>query len=627
VSIRVKVIFPYLLLTLAVAIVGTYVVTQLVSSSLSERLTNQLLEAGRVVSDGMARQEIKHLETARLVAYTNGLAEALANDDKVAVKQLAQPLAAGLDAENLILIDTEGNEMLHLLKRGGQFESIDELSGAANLSIVQSLLASNDSAAQPKRQLGIHSVDQRYYYFTAIPVPEPDGTGIVGVVMVGTSLETLLPQLKSMALSDIILYGQDGQAIATTLGGTEGDDEFVASLSIPPELYDQLVKASNTVSGENFTAFGRWYSLARAALKVGSDRLGVFGVVLPLNFVLQAGANSRTTYVVIFSLAMIGVVFIGYFISRLITGPLGRLVNTSQAIAQGDLSQRTGIRRTDEIGLLANTFDGMTQNLEERTKELERAYQALEQMDRAKSSFIAVAAHELRTPLTLIGGYSQMIKMDVADDPDLDELARGVIDGTKRMSDVVDSMLDVSRIDNQTLDVVSDNFGIAMVLERVYTDFSKALQERQLTLDTEQLYDLPPIQADPELLYKVFNQLVMNAIKYTPDGGTITVTGQVIESDGTPLMEIVVADTGIGIAPEHIELIFEKFYQTGEVQVHSSGKTKFKGGGPGLGLAIARGIVEAHGGSIWAESPGYDESTCPGSRFIVRLPMQRNDGS
>jgi signal transduction histidine kinase len=82
-----------------------------------------------------------------------------------------------------------------------------------------------------------------------------------------------------------------------------------------------------------------------------------------------------------------------------------------------------------------------------------------------------------------------------------------------------------------------------------------------------------------------------------------------------------VSDTGIGIAREFQELIFMKFYQTGQVALHSSGRTKYKGGGPGLGLAIARGMVEAHGGRIWVESPGYDEAACPGSQFHVVLPV------
>ncbi len=85
---------------------------------------------------------------------------------------------------------------------------------------------------------------------------------------------------------------------------------------------------------------------------------------------------------------------------------------------------------------------------------------------------------------------------------------------------------------------------------------------------------------------------------------------------------MVVGDTGIGIDPKDHELIFEKFYQTGVIEFHSSGKTSFKGGGPGLGLAIARGIVEAHGGQIWVESPGHNEETNPGSRFFVRLPVK-----
>jgi len=136
------------------------------------------------------------------------------------------------------------------------------------------------------------------------------------------------------------------------------------------------------------------------------------------------------------------------------------------------------------------------------------------------------------------------------------------------------------------------------------------------------LADLPICSGDPDLLYKVFDHLVNNAIKYTPDGGKITITGRAVQDDELgPCVEVSVDDTGIGIEPQDIDLIFEKFYRTGETALHSSGTTKFKGGGPGLGLAIAQGIVLAHGGRIWAESPGCDEETCPGSRFVVRLPI------
>ncbi len=107
-SIRFKVILPYLLLTLIVAVTGAYVVTRLVSSSLSERLTNQLVEAGRVVSDTMARQEIKHLEAARVIAYTRGLGDAVQVGDIDQIKALAMPAAGGLNVESLMVFDARG---------------------------------------------------------------------------------------------------------------------------------------------------------------------------------------------------------------------------------------------------------------------------------------------------------------------------------------------------------------------------------------------------------------------------------------------------------------------------------------------------------------------------------------
>jgi signal transduction histidine kinase len=116
-------------------------------------------------------------------------------------------------------------------------------------------------------------------------------------------------------------------------------------------------------------------------------------------------------------------------------------------------------------------------------------------------------------------------------------------------------------------------------------------------------------------------QLIVNAIKYTPDGGTVTISTQTATMDeDIPCVEITVKDTGIGLDAEHHELIFEKFYQVGGVELHSSGKTTFKGGGPGLGLAIVRGVVRAHGGKVWVESAGHDEVDFPGSVFYIQLP-------
>ena len=124
------------------------------------------------------------------------------------------------------------------------------------------------------------------------------------------------------------------------------------------------------------------------------------------------------------------------------------------------------------------------------------------------------------------------------------------------------------------------------------------------------------IYVDPHASMQALRNVLNNAIKYTPDGGSIIMNGRTLPG----LIEVTIRDTGIGISPEDQAAIFEKFGQLGRVDLHSSGKTKFKGGGPGLGLPIARGILEAHGGSIWVESDGYDEKKCPGSTFHILIP-------
>lgn len=621
-SIRFKVILPYLLLTLVVAITGVYVVTRLVSSSLTERLKNQLLEAGRVVSDTFARQEIRHVENARLVAYTTGVAEAIRDGNQEALKRLVEPIAGAQGIQNLVVIDETGQEVLHLLLQSdGVFKETNMSMGFGKVEMIQSLLLGNPDNQLPRRAFGVNPADNRYYYYTAIGVSLQEK--VVGVVVAGTSLETLLPILKSTSLADVIIYIESGQPVISTLAGQTNNSQELELLSLSREHYLEVLSSSEIVHGQTLAFGGRTYSIAYGPLIVGKDRLGVFGVALPADFVVEAGSTSRNTYVLLFTAVVLVVVLLGYRISRLIINPLMSLLRASQAIAGGDLNQRTGIQARDEIGELANTFDEMTERLQERTNELEKTYKVLEQMDRTKVSFIEVAAHELRTPLTLVKGYTQMLAMKLKDEPEMIALTQGILDGSDRMQEIVGSMLDVSRIDSNLLKIIPEDTNLGVVMARVVKTFRDALQERNLTLAMQGVDGLPTIQADPDQLYKVFYHLVINAIKYTPDGGRISVHGHLVQTEqGQNEVEIVVSDTGIGIDPEHHELIFEKFYQTGEVYMHSTGKTKFKGGGPGLGLAIARGIIEAHGGRIWVESPGHDETNFPGSKFFVRIPAK-----
>jgi signal transduction histidine kinase len=215
-----------------------------------------------------------------------------------------------------------------------------------------------------------------------------------------------------------------------------------------------------------------------------------------------------------------------------------------------------------------------------------------------------------------------MVQVKSKGSEDLTRYAHGILEGTSRMVEIIDNMLDVSRIDMNRLEILPSDVKIDAAVERVRKTFESALEERHLTFIAKGLEQLPEIQGDKDLIYKLFYHIIVNAIKYTPDGGKIIVCGnRVSDNNQSSEIEVAIQDTGIGIDRENQEVVFEKFYQTGEVLLHSSGKTKFRGGGPGLGLAIARGIVNAHRGRIWLESPGFNETTFPGTTVFVRLPI------
>ncbi len=265
----------------------------------------------------------------------------------------------------------------------------------------------------------------------------------------------------------------------------------------------------------------------------------------------------------------------------------------------------------------------------ERTQELQQTYARLARLDQTKTDFITIASHEMLTPLTIINLNAQMFldEETILANKTYAGWVQGIDTGVARMREVVETMLDVAKLDSEALKLHLSPLALPLFIQQIANQFHKPLAARQITLTVSPMPALPPVEADAEALAKVFYHLLENGIKYTPDGGQIEVNGRStqLHLNGSTQngVEIVIADTGVGIAPDVQALIFEKFYQTGEVKLHSSGKTKFKGGGSGLGLAIAKGIVLAHHGQIWVESPGYDETAHPGSRFHIVLPLHQ----
>jgi len=268
----------------------------------------------------------------------------------------------------------------------------------------------------------------------------------------------------------------------------------------------------------------------------------------------------------------------------------------------------------------------VVKRLEERIRELEDKNETLERIDQMKDSFIQLTAHELRTPLTLITGYGRLLEdhpplqaMRKTDDS-VGSLVDGLIDSITRMQGIIEEILTVSRIMTSDIELTLVPMNLARIVATVIGQYQNVVRERNLTLYFSEDEWPQSMRADADLIQLTISNLLSNAIKYTPNGGEIYLRAQ---TKGK-LVRFSIRDTGIGIPRDKREVIFERFHIGGEVETHTTSKTAFGGGGLGLGLAICKGIIEAHGGTIAVDSPGYDPKNPPGSEFIVILPVNAN---
>lgn len=261
--------------------------------------------------------------------------------------------------------------------------------------------------------------------------------------------------------------------------------------------------------------------------------------------------------------------------------------------------------------------------LESRIRELESTNESLRRLDKMKDSFIQLTAHELRTPLTLVYGYSRLLedypalKSTMDKDENLKMLIKGMVDSTQRMQGIINEILTISRIMTNQIDMSIGPVDPVQVVQKVIAHYKNAMETRRLNVHFDPTNWPRKMRGDSDLLTLAFNSLVSNAIKYTPDNGHITITATADDEN----IRVVFKDTGIGVAKDEQLRIFERFHTAGDTMLHSTSKTAFRGGGLGLGLAVCKGIIDAHGGRVWVESTGMDVERLPGSEFIVLLPL------
>lgn len=294
--------------------------------------------------------------------------------------------------------------------------------------------------------------------------------------------------------------------------------------------------------------------------------------------------------------------------------------NQVEEFLQGHHETMTDNERSQHLEMYAQR---LVDRLENKIYELQTANQRLRELDRMKSDFIVLVSHELRTPLTLISGYGYLLQEKLKQIGDeqlmpLVHIAEGLNMGVDRLTSVIEEIISVSRIASGNLDLALGPVRLSQIMVQVVRKAQKTCDERSLTLNVEDLEDLPVLEADGTQLRIALENVLGNAIKFTPDGGAITIAGRAVGDT----VDLSIHDTGIGVPIEEQRQIFEQFYTLGEIAHHSTSKSAFQGGGLGIGLAIARGIVEAHNGRIWVESDGRDPQKLPGSTFHLLLPVK-----
>ncbi len=269
------------------------------------------------------------------------------------------------------------------------------------------------------------------------------------------------------------------------------------------------------------------------------------------------------------------------FLSHTLTEPIQKVVSGARRIGEGELSYHLDINRKDELGELAQEFNKMAEKLKE--------------LDDMKRDFVASVTHELRSPLAAIQTYVSLMIEKKNFSPEImeDNLIR-IKNNTKRLGRFINDLLDVAKIEAGKLDISPVKTRISPAIAEVVDLFKATAGEKNINLTfedgTSELY----ARADEDRFKQVVTNLVNNAIKFTPEGGKITVQSQ--KTDGE-FIEVSVTDTGIGIPRDSLEKVFSKFEQVKGV------RDKIKGPkGTGLGLTIAKAIVELHGGKIWVES-------------------------
>ena len=320
------------------------------------------------------------------------------------------------------------------------------------------------------------------------------------------------------------------------------------------------------------------------------DALGVVPPDVARHLDMAFNQSTFVSLVIAAAAAAVAALAVSWFVARRVTGTIRGLASASAAVAAGSLDTRIPVVGEDEVGALACSFNEMAAQLE--------------QTERRRRELLSDVAHELRTPLATIDGYLQAISDGVMQP---DERVLGSVHGeVARLTRLADDLQKVSRAEERQLDLHLSRIPPRQLVEVARAAAAPGYADKGVQLTAESDGELPQVQVDPDRLGEVLANLLENALRHTATGGTVGISAR---RNGAGTVQLAVSDSGEGIAPEHLARVFERFYRADRARDRAHG-------GSGIGLAIAKAIVEGHGGRINAESAGPGT----GSTFRVTLP-------
>jgi signal transduction histidine kinase len=614
-GLKAKLIVPYLVLTLLTAMIGTFIVTRLVASSVRERFFNQLDAVSEIAVDGIVRKEQDHLADLRLMAFTEGVPEAFIEEDGTTLQDILWPLALNNEVEVVTTVNLDGQEIITLAQdpvsgRYGVYEDTD----FSAYEIVNKVLSSDVDQLGDK-YAGLLNTRFGPYLYTSAPVKD-ESNSLVGVIMVGTRLDTLLRAINEEAFAQIlIVLDANGTLLASTYPYADEEREI---LELPP---NNIPNVGDPETRE-FEVGDDSYQAKYSHLQVRKAPVGMLGVALRSNYVVSAEGISRNTFGFVFSLAALAVIIIGYLLSQSIAKPILKLRSVSKAVAEGDLNQRTGFKRSDEIGDLAAVFDLMTFRLRKRTAQAARLYaetlerneelakanarlqsaqQQLIQSEKlaATGQLTAGIVHDVKNPLAVIKGLAEELQEEVLLSTEATEQLKTIRDNANRANQIVTDLLKFAR--EATPVMKRQNICETVKTATRLTDY--LARKGKVEVITEIPTDPVMVTYDSTQIEQVLVNLFQNAIQAMPNGGKININLN-REEKGISLR---VQDEGVGIPAENLSRIFDPFFTT-----------KPEGEGTGLGLSVSYGIVTKHRGRIDVKStPGK------GSSFTIKLPYDQ----